>query len=206
MDDVAKSEMSDLADGLFRVVSHRDPDAAKHLEATAAIAERVAREMFLAPPVVFRTALAARLHDLGMLAIPATITKKAGPPDRIERRELEMHPIYGASILDGFAKLRPIADIVRAHHERADGKGYPHGLPEYDIPIEAKIVAVAEAFHAMTSERPFATARTENRAMAEIYRCRGTQFDPTVVDALCRVMRWDPGVVVDRRLDDAATA
>jgi HD-GYP domain-containing protein (c-di-GMP phosphodiesterase class II) len=206
MDDADSDEISKMADGLFRLVARRDPEAANHLEVTGDLAERIAREMLLAPHVVFRTALAGRLHDLGMLAIPATITKKSAEPDRLERRELQMHPIYGASILDGIARLRPIAEIVRAHHERPDGKGYPNGLPEYDIPIEAKIIAVAEAFHAMTSERVFAVARTENRAMAEIYRCRGTQFDPDVVDAFCRVMRWEPGMSSPTRLGDAASA
>ena len=206
MDESTGKEMARLVDGLLRVYIHRDPDGARHLEATSALAERIAGEMHLSPQVVFRTGLAGRLHDLGMLAIPAAIRKKPGPPDQIERRELEMHPIYGASILDGFANLRPIAEIVRAHHERPDGKGYPHGLPDYDIPIEAKIVAVAEAFNAMTTDRPFAGARSESRAMAEIYRCRGTQFDENAVDALCRVTRWNPGPAATRRQDDAASA
>jgi putative two-component system response regulator len=186
MDELVEREIGELVDGLCRIVVHRDPSAAVHLEATAALSERIARDLKLAPPAIFRAATAGRLHDLGMLAIPTEITSKPGPPNRQERRELELHPIYGASILG------PFAEIIRAHHERIDGKGYPYGLPDYDIPIEAKVVAVAEAFHAMTTERPFANARSPQRALAEIYVNRGSQFDATVVDAICRIMRWDP--------------
>ena len=149
--------------------------------------------------VVFRASIAGRLHDLGMLAVPTAIVTKPGAPDRLERAELEMHPIYGAGILDGFARLRPFAEIVRAHHERVDGKGYPDGLAEYDIPIEAKIVGVAEAFHAMTTDRPFAPAQTPQAALAELYRCRDTQFDATVVNTLCLLMRWDPASRAEER-------
>jgi HD-GYP domain-containing protein (c-di-GMP phosphodiesterase class II) len=192
MDEESKREITDLIDGLCRIVAHRDVAAAVHLEATSALSERLAREMELPPDVVFRASVAGRVHDLGMLAVPSRITSKAGPPDRLERDELEMHPIYGASILDGFARLEQFSEIVRAHHERVDGKGYPNQLAHYDIPLEAKIVGVAEAFHAMTTDRPFSAARTPQRALAEIYRCRDSQFDTTVVNTLCRLMRWDP--------------
>jgi len=192
MDEIAEREVEELVDGLCRIVVHRDAAAAVHLDATAALAQRIARELKLAPPAIFRATVAGRIHDLGMLAIPSNITTKPGPPNRNERRELEMHPIYGASILEGFGRLRAFAEIIRAHHERVDGKGYPYGLPDYDIPIEAKVVAVAEAFHAMTTERPYAAARTPQRALTEIYYNRDRQFDAGVVDAVCRVMRWDP--------------
>jgi HD-GYP domain-containing protein (c-di-GMP phosphodiesterase class II) len=178
---------------------HRDPAAAVHLEATSALSERIAREMGLPPEAVFRASIAGRLHDLGMVAVPSRISAKPGPPDRLERDELEMHPIYGASILDGFARLEQFSDIVRAHHERADGKGYPHGLADYDIPIEAKIVAVAEAFHSMTTDRPFARARTPQRALAELYRCRDSQFDANAVNTLCALMHWDPATAEEGR-------
>ncbi len=204
MDDVAEREINELVDGLCRIVVHRDPSAAVHLEATAALTERLARELKLAPQAIFRAATAGRLHDLGMLAIPTEITAKPGTPNRQERRELEMHPIYGASILEGFGRLRPFAEIIRAHHERMDGKGYPYGLPDYDIPIEAKVVSVAEAFHAMTTDRPFAAARSPQRALAEVYRHRGEQFDPGVVDALCRVMRWDPRSMDQQQTGEAS--
>lgn len=193
MDSAADREVAQLVDGLTRIVRHRNPDSAAHLEATAALAERIAREMDVPYDVIVRTRTAGRLHDLGMLSVPSEIVGKVRPLEPHERRELEMHPIYGASILDGFPPLRPFAEIVRTHHERVDGTGYPHGLPEYDIPLEAKIVAVAEAFHAMTSDRPYAAARLPQHALAEIYRVRGTQFDPAVVDSLCRLMRWEPG-------------
>lgn len=171
----------------------------RRIEATSKLAERIAHEMGLPLHVVFRASIAGRLHDLGMLAVPTRISTKPGPPDRLERDEIEMHPIYGASILEGFPALRRFADIIRAHHERTDGKGYPHRLPDYDIPIEAKIVAVAEAFHSMTTDRPFAAARTPQRALAELYRCRDSQFDATVVNTLCRLMRWDPAASEETR-------
>jgi HD-GYP domain-containing protein (c-di-GMP phosphodiesterase class II) len=202
--DELEREIGELVDGLSRIVVHRDPPAAVHLDATAALAERLARELKLTPQATFRAATAGRLHDLGMLAISAEIIAKPGRPSRQEQRELEMHPIYGASILEGFGKLRQFAEIIRAHHERIDGKGYPYGLPEYDIPIEAKIVSVAEAFHAITTDHPYAAARTPQRALAEIYRYRGAQFDAAVVDALCRLMRWEPTAVDGEEQSPAA--
>jgi HD-GYP domain-containing protein (c-di-GMP phosphodiesterase class II) len=193
VDSAADREVAQLVDGLTRIVRHRDPDAAAHLEATAVLAERLGRELDLPGHVIYRVRIGGRLHDLGMLSIPSEIAAKRGKPDRHERRELEMHPIYGASILDGFPPLRTFAEIVRSHHERVDGTGYPYGLPEYDIPLEAKIVGIAEAFHAMTSDRPYAPARLPQEALAEIHASRGTQFDPVIVEALCRLMRWEPG-------------
>lgn len=198
-DDESQREVGELVAGLCRVVLRRDPAADAHLEATSKLAERIAQEMGLPAHVVYRASVAGRLHDLGMLAVPSRIIAKPGPPDQVERDELQMHPIYGASILDGFALLRPFAEIVRAHHERADGKGYPNGLTHHDTPIEAKIVAVAEAYHSMTTDRPFAAMRTPQEALSELYRCRDSQFDSAVVNSLCQLMRWDPARAQERR-------
>ncbi len=102
---------------------------------------------------------------------------------------MRQHPVIGERILNAAPALRPVAKLVRASHERWDGSGYPDGLAGTEIPLGARIVAVCDAFEAMTSDRVYQRARTRDEAMSELRRGAGTQFDPVVVDALCRHLR-----------------
>jgi HD-GYP domain-containing protein (c-di-GMP phosphodiesterase class II) len=126
---------------------------------------------------------AAELHDIGKIAIPDAILSKPGPLDAEEWRFMRRHTIIGESMLSAAPALQSAAKIVRSSHERFDGKGYPDGLSGDEIPLASRIIFVCDAFHAMTSERPYGTAKTEEAALEELRCCAGTQFDPAVVAA-----------------------
>jgi HD-GYP domain-containing protein (c-di-GMP phosphodiesterase class II) len=129
-----------------------------------------------------RVRLAGTLHDIGKIAIPDAILRKQGPLDDIEWREMRRHPELGARMLGG-AGLQDVREWVLAHHERPDGRGYPRGLHGDRIPLEAAILAVADAYEAMTADRPYRGSIGEPAARAELRRHAGTQFDARVVDA-----------------------
>jgi HD-GYP domain-containing protein (c-di-GMP phosphodiesterase class II) len=122
------------------------------------------------------------LHDLGKLGIADAILHKPGALDDLEWKEIRRHPEIGARILE-HAGLSDIAGWVRAHHERIDGRGYPTGIAGEDIPIEARILAVADAYEAMVADRPYRAGMPASEAREELTRCAGTQFDQAVVDA-----------------------
>jgi HD-GYP domain-containing protein (c-di-GMP phosphodiesterase class II) len=127
--------------------------------------------------------LAGRLHDLGKLAIPEEILRKPGSLDDAERLVLERHPQIGYLMLRSLG-VEPVATWVRHHHERWDGTGYPDGLAGTAIPLGARIVFVADAWDAMTTERAYGVRRSEAEALRECERVAGSQFDPAVVAAL----------------------
>jgi diguanylate cyclase (GGDEF)-like protein len=129
--------------------------------------------------------LAARLHDVGKLAIPDAVLHKPGPLDVAEWAFIKEHTVIGERILAAASGWRSTASIVRATHERWDGEGYPDGLADEDIPLAARIIAVCDAFSAMTSKRPYRLSLTNEQALAELRNCAGTQFDPEVVRAFC---------------------
>jgi HD-GYP domain-containing protein (c-di-GMP phosphodiesterase class II) len=124
------------------------------------------------------------LHDVGKLAVSEEILRKRGPLDPDELIEIRKHPVTGAKMLGGIRSLRIGVDCVLHHHERWDGDGYPYGLAGATIPLEARIVSVADAFDAMISDRPYRAAMPREAAMAEVERCSGSQFDPRIADAL----------------------
>ena len=129
-----------------------------------------------------RLALAASLHDVGKLMLSSAIVNKPGRLDDAELAVMRRHPVLGAEALAN-AGLHEAARIVRHHHERVDGKGYPDGLRGDEIPLEARVIHVADAFDAMTSDRPYARARGEDEALVEVVRHVGTQFDRRCVAA-----------------------
>ncbi len=137
---------------------------------------------------------AALLHDIGKIGIPNYILKKSGPLTREEWQEIEKHPSAGRAIIEK-TFLRDAGPIIEQHHERCDGTGYPFGLKGDEILIEARIIAVVDAFDAMSSDRPYRKALTNDEVIAELRRCSGTQFDPKVVEVLIDVVSaYPPGV------------
>jgi HD-GYP domain-containing protein (c-di-GMP phosphodiesterase class II) len=130
----------------------------------------------------------ALLHDVGKLAIEESILAKPGPLDSEERRRLARHPVEGERLVRG-AVSDDVCDVVRAHHERWDGTGYPYGLLGDEIPLAARLVAVADAFQAMLEDRPYRSALTTSEALDELSACAGSQFDPACVAALVAVVR-----------------
>jgi len=153
----------------------------------ASLATGIALELGLPQEEIERIRVASLLHDLGKLAVPSEILDKPSSLSDIEWQAIGEHPRIGQVILEQASSLREAIPVVLHHHERFNGGGYPHGLSGNEIPLGARIVAVADAYHAMVGERPYKTARVHREAIAELRRHAGTQFDPHVVDVFCTI-------------------
>jgi diguanylate cyclase (GGDEF)-like protein len=172
---------------LAEALDMRDPSTARHSYTVGRYARATAVALGLAPDRVERVHAAGVLHDLGKVGIADAILHKPGPLSDGEWTEMKRHPVIGAQILK-HAGMTDLADWVVAHHERIDGQGYPVGLRGVEISLEARILAVADAYEAMIAERSYRPAMQEGEAQAELLRCAGTQFDPEVVEAFLRAV------------------
>jgi response regulator RpfG family c-di-GMP phosphodiesterase len=170
---------------LLKVLNEHDPGVLEDLNRMGHLASDTARVLGLDEREIERVELAARLHDVGKLAIPDAILTKPAPLDAAEWQVMQTHPEIGARIVASAPSLAHISDLIRSHHERYDGRGYPDGLAGDEIPIAAAVIAVCAAFVAMMRHRPYSDAITVAEALAELRRCSGTQFDPRVVTAFC---------------------
>jgi two-component system, cell cycle response regulator len=168
---------------LLRAQTERDRALGEHAAGVAELVEPLARRLGLTGDDLQHIRQVAELHDVGKLAIPDAILDKPGALTDDEWELVRRHPIVGQRILAAAPGLVHVADIVRATHERFDGTGYPDGLSGDGIPLVARIVTVCDAFHAMTSHRPYRPALTSEEALVELRQCAGTQFDPVVVTA-----------------------
>ncbi|MHB1134634.1 MAG: HD-GYP domain-containing protein [Chloroflexota bacterium] len=173
---------------LAKAVDQRDPYTFRHSERVAYYSERVARNMNLDVTDVEMVRAAAMIHDLGKVGIESAILLKAGPLDPRERQRMQEHAQLGADIIGQMANFEDLCSLVAAHQERWDGKGYPKGLQGEAIPLGARIIGVADAYEAMTADRPYRKALGPQTAIAELTRWRGVQFDPQVVDAFLAVV------------------
>jgi two-component system cell cycle response regulator len=169
----------------------KDRGTANHSIVVSILSIEVARRLGLAADRLEDLRTAARLHDLGKLGIPSAILNKPGALDDDEFRIVKTHPIVGAELLNSWGLPGPGA-IVRQHHERIDGEGYPHGLRGEEIRLEARIIHVADAYTAMMHDRPYRGAMGRDDAFAELTAHAGTQFDADVVAALIAVERLRP--------------
>jgi diguanylate cyclase (GGDEF)-like protein len=160
-------------------------DTAEHSQMVGRYTKLIAVELALSKALIERVQLAGVLHDIGKISVADAIVNKPGPLTAAEWAEMKKHPEFGARMLER-AELWDIADWVLAHHERPDGKGYPLGLSGEEIPLEARIVAVADAYEAMTTDRVYRTSIGHTAARAELRRGSGTQFDPRVVAAFLK--------------------
>jgi diguanylate cyclase (GGDEF)-like protein/putative nucleotidyltransferase with HDIG domain len=170
------------AASLAKAVDARDTYTGSHSERVSELAAQIAKRVGLDAEHVELTRLAGSLHDLGKLAIPEEILRKPGELTDSERLVLERHPQIGFRMLDSLG-VEPVADVVLHHHERWDGAGYPDGLSGEAIPLGARIIFVADAYDAMTSDRVYRPRRSAEAALSELERCAGTQFDPLIVNA-----------------------
>jgi HD-GYP domain-containing protein (c-di-GMP phosphodiesterase class II) len=170
---------------LLDLVEEAAPDVAAHMERTARLARLVAVESRLSDPLHSLVVRTARLHDVGKLAIPPWVREKPGPLTDTERRIMRSHPVTGQSILERKPALAGLGVLVRATHERWDGTGYPDRLKGSAIPLPSRIVAVCDAFDAMTKPRPYSPSMTIEAALHELDRCANAQFDPGIVKVFC---------------------
>ena len=168
----------------MRALESRDPHMGDHARKVQHYATLIARRMGLPERITKRVELAAMLHDIGMLALPDAIALHPGRLSDEQFAVMRRHPLLGARILESAEFLEPIIPAVRCHHERLDGGGYPDGLSGKKIPLAARIIAAADAFDAMTSQRAFRQAMSVREALSEMGKASGTQFDPPVVGAL----------------------
>ena len=172
-----------FAAALVATLDARDKYTAGHSTAVAVYARDIARRMGLSEEDQARAHLAGLVHDIGKVGLSAGLLEKQGPLNLEERRQMEQHPVIGQRILANVENLVDIGDVVRHHHERVDGFGYPDGLSGDEIPLLSRIIAVADAYNAMTSDRPYREAMASHVARMRLARAVETQFDTAVVAA-----------------------
>jgi diguanylate cyclase (GGDEF)-like protein/putative nucleotidyltransferase with HDIG domain len=170
-------------------IDAKDPYTSGHSQSVAKLAEDLGDMLQLSAAHKNQLRLAAILHDVGKIGVVDKVLLKEGKLDEDEKLIMRMHPILGARILQPIKAFRQILNVVLHHHEWYDGSGYPDGLAGQNIPLHARIVAVCDAYHAMTSTRPYRQRRTPEFALAQLEAGKGTQFDPIIVDYFVQMMR-----------------
>ncbi|HEV2776154.1 MAG TPA: HD domain-containing phosphohydrolase [Solirubrobacteraceae bacterium] len=180
----AELHRRDAVEALAIALLERDRYTGEHSESVVDMAAGVAESLGLSPAQVGDVRAAALLHDIGKVGIPDAILNKPGPLTPDERGVMAEHPVIGERILRGIGGFAAVADIVRHEHESYDGSGYPDGLAGNEIPIGSRIILACDAYHAMTSDRPYRARMSHAAAFRELRRCAGGQFDPNVTAAL----------------------
>jgi putative nucleotidyltransferase with HDIG domain len=202
---MSASEMEEQALGTFQallaVVDAKDSYTAKHSVNVAELALAINCHL-LHPADAMRLERAALLHDVGKIGVSEAVLSKPWKLDEHEWVSMREHPSSGAEILAAVPFMASIVEIIRHHHERWDGQGYPDGLVGESIPLEARILSIADAYDAMTTQRSYSAAKSSTQARDEIKRCSGTQFDPLVVEAFLEAFEVQGiGVCTDNRRD-----
>jgi hypothetical protein len=172
-------------------IDYRDTGTAEHSQRIADLTRRLSMALGLAAEHVTDVVLASRVHDLGKIGISNEILLKVGPLSEHEREIMQEHPAIGAKILSSYSAFQGSVAIVRHHHERWDGKGYPDGLKGDDIPIGSRIVAVVDSFDAMTADRPYRQGMSVTAAVERLKDGMGTQFDPKICAAFIQMLIED---------------
>ena len=194
----SRSAGRQTTDVLLSVLSERDPSLGIHLSEVAELCASVCKRLGVPDAALVPVLQAASLHDVGKAAIPEAILAKPATLTGEEWAFIHRHTLIGERILSAAPALAEAAKLVRSSHERFDGEGYPDGLRGDAIPFGARIIAVCDAYDAMTANRPYRSAMSTEVAIDELRRCAGTQFDPVVVDAFCAVLADRTARVVDR--------
>jgi putative nucleotidyltransferase with HDIG domain len=183
----------DMVRALTEAIEAKDPYTRGHTGRVTDISVRVAREMGLPQDEVFKISLSALLHDIGKIGMPDAILRKASRVTEEEMRVIREHPERGERILKPMRHLREIIAGVAEHHERYDGRGYPRQLAGEEISLAGRVIAVADTFDAMTSDRPYRQGMPVETVLAELCNQTGRQFDPRVVQAFLRA--WERGKI-----------
>jgi len=185
----------EILERLARATEYRDDETGQHTKRVGRLSRLIAAELGMPSKQVELIGKAAPLHDVGKISIPDGILKKRGGLCSEELDWIKRHTTVGAELLSrGCSELVKTAEVIAlSHHERWDGAGYPQGLQGANIPLMARIVAIADSFDALTHDRPYNRSRSVKEAIAEIQRERGRQFDPEIVDAFMRVYDWESG-------------
>ena len=189
---------------LSAAIEARDPYARGHSSRVTVFAQAMAKRIGLDKERLSVLRLGALLHDVGKLAVPASVLLKRGPLTESELGQMRRHPAAGARMLKSLGAPEPILPLVLHHHERWDGKGYPMGRRAEAIPLEARVLCVADSFDAMTSTRPYRAPKQPAEALGELERCSGTQFDPQLVGAFAAA--WSDGELGALIWDEAAAS
>ena len=179
----SKDVSDEIADGILGVIALVDPDLHEHLDAVGVLSSRIALAMGLDVDFAKFCLVVGRLHDVGKMALPKSVLYKPGKLDEDEYVLVKRHADAGHRMIAGIPGLSRYAPGVRGHHERLDGSGYPDHLRGEEIPLEARVVAVADVFHAMTSDRCYRTPLEPHEAIKEIVKGRGLLYDVSVVDS-----------------------
>jgi putative nucleotidyltransferase with HDIG domain len=184
-----KAANLDSIKALAEALETKDVETKGHSDRTMAHAANIAKWIGLSEQEQEWIQFAAILHDIGKIGIPEQILKKPGKLTNEEYEIMKRHPVYGAQIVQEIKFLEPVVPMVRADHERWDGKGYPDGLKGEQIPLAARIVAIVDAYDAMVSDRVYRKAPGKEFAIQELKRCAGAQFDPHLVDVFLKILR-----------------
>src|SRR5580658_4531227 len=190
-DDEDQRAMREAVEALSRAAELREHNAAGHGEQTSHFAGIIARGLNLSEQEVENVTFAARVHDVGKLFVPERILNKAGSLREDEFAVIKTHPQIGAEVSRAIPEIGPVAQAIESHHEAFDGSGYPFGLKGENIPLYGRIVAVADAYVNMTSDRSFAPPKTDEQAMAELGKMSGTRFDGMIVRLLARLLKME---------------
>ena len=191
-----EQSLLDTIETLNAAVEARDPYTAGHAQRVRRVALAVGRSLRLDPARLDALGTAALFHDIGKIGMPDSILTKAEPLTPAESALMREHVTRGADIVGKFPPFQNAIPAIRHHHERWDGLGYPDGLAGEGIPLEAAIIGLSDAWDAMTTDRPYASALSLNEAMMQIRAGRGKQFNPGVVDAFWEVAKRRPAEVL----------
>ncbi|MGE5594067.1 MAG: HD-GYP domain-containing protein [Betaproteobacteria bacterium] len=180
---------ADTVRGLAAALEAKDKYTRGHSDRVAVYSAAIARQLRMSEGEVEKVEYTGLLHDIGKIGVPDELLSKSGQLRTDEFQRIQQHPVTGAKILSEISFLRDVAATIRCHHERLDGRGYPNGLTEQDIPIHARILAVADAYDAMTSDRPYRRGYPPEEAVRRLLAGSGKQFDPEVVKAFVEELK-----------------
>ncbi|MDI6751615.1 MAG: HD-GYP domain-containing protein [bacterium] len=192
-------ELSEIYDQVItawaKTIDDKSNYTKEHSNKVRKCAEAMGKRLYLSAKEMKVLTAAAMLHDIGKYNMDNEILNKKGELTQEEYEMIKGHSVKGAEIIGSMPLLKEIGKVIRYHHERYDGQGYPDGLKDEDIPYLARILGVAEAFDAMTSERPYKPRMSLSEAILELEVNSGTQFDPEAVDALVHILKASPDIM-----------